>query len=360
MICFLQTHSFSLCKVWIDGLEWCGLLVNYCDVIISCLDSHSDGTHSLQRKQLEYLLIFKYQNNHTIINTCNFIYAVHAKVFIACMNWHLAKLNIKVSYIYKLLLTNKNRKKTITKRKGAGREMYPFHDFKTLNNCHLLLSGIDRSNQNDQSMTKCTRLMIQTHAWRQYDAHLRWPSLRVYSHLSSSTVRCNNICHWGLVNGLLQFRDSWWTQMASCETLMRARPVTEGLMASLLESSSLHFPGIWRANPSRVLPINPAPHLLLQTRRERSVFALRPHHKHTELHETGLVGIPHQEHGSQLNLHIRLIVCCHWPLNTTYMSNTSALLKETDPCEQCRMLPLANVVDNYIICLLQTSSPVIS
>ncbi len=31
------------------GLEWCGLLVDYCDVFISCLDSHSDGTHSLQR-----------------------------------------------------------------------------------------------------------------------------------------------------------------------------------------------------------------------------------------------------------------------------------------------------------------------
>ncbi len=29
-----------------DGLEWCGLLVDYCDVFISCLDSHSDGTHS--------------------------------------------------------------------------------------------------------------------------------------------------------------------------------------------------------------------------------------------------------------------------------------------------------------------------
>ncbi len=24
--------------------------VDYCDVLISCLDSHSDGTHSLQRK----------------------------------------------------------------------------------------------------------------------------------------------------------------------------------------------------------------------------------------------------------------------------------------------------------------------
>ncbi len=32
-----------------DWLESCGLLVDYCDVFISCLGSHSDGTHSLQR-----------------------------------------------------------------------------------------------------------------------------------------------------------------------------------------------------------------------------------------------------------------------------------------------------------------------
>ncbi len=36
-------------KTLIDELEKCGLLVDYCDVFISCLDSHSDGTHSLQR-----------------------------------------------------------------------------------------------------------------------------------------------------------------------------------------------------------------------------------------------------------------------------------------------------------------------
>ncbi len=30
-----------------DG-SLCGLLVDHCDVFISCLDSHSDGTHSLQ------------------------------------------------------------------------------------------------------------------------------------------------------------------------------------------------------------------------------------------------------------------------------------------------------------------------
>ncbi len=44
-------HSFSLHKTLTDGLERCGLLVDYCDVFISCLGSHSDGTHSLQRIQ---------------------------------------------------------------------------------------------------------------------------------------------------------------------------------------------------------------------------------------------------------------------------------------------------------------------
>ncbi len=43
-ICSLQTCSFWRLKTLIDGLEWCGLL--WC--FISCLDSHYDGTHSLQ------------------------------------------------------------------------------------------------------------------------------------------------------------------------------------------------------------------------------------------------------------------------------------------------------------------------
>ncbi len=43
---FLQTHSFSLHKSLTDGPESWQLLVDYCDVFISCLDS--DGTHSLQ------------------------------------------------------------------------------------------------------------------------------------------------------------------------------------------------------------------------------------------------------------------------------------------------------------------------
>ncbi len=41
-------RSFSSHKALSDGLDLCGLLVDYCDVFISGLDSHSDGTHSLQ------------------------------------------------------------------------------------------------------------------------------------------------------------------------------------------------------------------------------------------------------------------------------------------------------------------------
>ncbi len=47
---FLTNKQFFTLNMLIDGLEWCGLLVDYYDVFISCLDSHSDGTHSLQRK----------------------------------------------------------------------------------------------------------------------------------------------------------------------------------------------------------------------------------------------------------------------------------------------------------------------
>ncbi len=47
-ICFLQTYSFSLHTMLIDGLESCRSFVDYCDgfFFISCLDFHSDGTHS--------------------------------------------------------------------------------------------------------------------------------------------------------------------------------------------------------------------------------------------------------------------------------------------------------------------------
>ncbi len=44
IICLL---NMQLHKMLTGGLEWWGLLVNYCDVFQ--LDSFSDGTHSLQR-----------------------------------------------------------------------------------------------------------------------------------------------------------------------------------------------------------------------------------------------------------------------------------------------------------------------
>ncbi len=47
MILFLtklkKLFYFTRCKL----MDWSG--VDCCDVFISCLDSHSDGTHSLQR-----------------------------------------------------------------------------------------------------------------------------------------------------------------------------------------------------------------------------------------------------------------------------------------------------------------------
>ncbi len=46
-----------LLTILIDELESCGLLVDYCDVFNSCLNSHSDGTHSLQRIHWWYLWI---------------------------------------------------------------------------------------------------------------------------------------------------------------------------------------------------------------------------------------------------------------------------------------------------------------
>ncbi len=42
---FIRNRQFLLHKVLIEGWSH----VDYCDVLISCLDSHSDGTHSLQR-----------------------------------------------------------------------------------------------------------------------------------------------------------------------------------------------------------------------------------------------------------------------------------------------------------------------
>ncbi len=37
--------SFLFRKTLINGPQSCGLLIDYCNVFVSCLGSHSDGTH---------------------------------------------------------------------------------------------------------------------------------------------------------------------------------------------------------------------------------------------------------------------------------------------------------------------------
>ncbi len=69
LIYLFLTNSYLLHMTLIDGLEWCGLLVDYCGVFISCLDSHSDGTHSPQKDPLvsQFLepVLMKKQNSST-------------------------------------------------------------------------------------------------------------------------------------------------------------------------------------------------------------------------------------------------------------------------------------------------------
>ncbi len=45
---FLTNTQYLTSQDVIDRQKFCQLLVDYCDVFISCLNSHSDGTHSLQ------------------------------------------------------------------------------------------------------------------------------------------------------------------------------------------------------------------------------------------------------------------------------------------------------------------------
>ncbi len=58
---------FSLHKILIDG-RVIHFFVDYCDVFISCLDYHSDGTYSLQRIKWRNanFLFFKFEANSSI------------------------------------------------------------------------------------------------------------------------------------------------------------------------------------------------------------------------------------------------------------------------------------------------------
>ncbi len=60
----LARHNNLKLKHPDDGLEWCGLPVDYCDVFNQ--NSHSDGTHSLLKCKLCVFLL--QESNHTFIN----------------------------------------------------------------------------------------------------------------------------------------------------------------------------------------------------------------------------------------------------------------------------------------------------
>ncbi len=63
---FVSAFVFSECYL----MDWSG--VDYCDVFISCLDSHSDGTHSLQSIHWwsDTMLYFSKSDEETNSSTC--------------------------------------------------------------------------------------------------------------------------------------------------------------------------------------------------------------------------------------------------------------------------------------------------
>ncbi len=71
-----------------DGLESCGLLVNYCDGFISCLDSYFDGTHSLQR-------IHWWASDATFLQIC---FNKKTNSSTSCMTWGWVNFHCWVNY----------------------------------------------------------------------------------------------------------------------------------------------------------------------------------------------------------------------------------------------------------------------
>ncbi len=90
---FALLFSFWLHKMLTDGLEWYGLLVDYCGVFISCLDSHSDGTHSLQRIHWwasDVMLHFSKSDEETNLSTSSLAWVYFHQI-----------LNVWVNYSFK-------------------------------------------------------------------------------------------------------------------------------------------------------------------------------------------------------------------------------------------------------------------
>ncbi len=99
----LMMDLFKLCllKMLTDGLEWCALLVDYCDVFISCLDSHSDGTHSLQSIHCwasDAMLHFSKSDEETFIYILDKLKVSNFKqIFI--FGWTIPLIDNKVSVV---------------------------------------------------------------------------------------------------------------------------------------------------------------------------------------------------------------------------------------------------------------------
>ncbi len=99
---------FSLHKMLIDGLESCGLLVDYCDVFISCLDSHSDGTHSLQ--MIHWWAIMLHFSKSVHIENCKCLQIWWRNKLIGILgrlrvNTFSANFHFWVNYSFKYLTT---------------------------------------------------------------------------------------------------------------------------------------------------------------------------------------------------------------------------------------------------------------
>ncbi len=76
---------------------WTGLLVDYSDVFISCLGSHSDGTHSLQR--------IHWWTSYVILNFSKSFLMKKQTHLPSCMAWgwvNLKQIFILVNYFFKV------------------------------------------------------------------------------------------------------------------------------------------------------------------------------------------------------------------------------------------------------------------
>ncbi len=108
---FVSYKHTAFHKTIIDELEWCGLLVFYCGVFISCLDSYSDGTHSPQMIHWwasDVMLLF---NESILIKQTLLRIECHFWVNYTCLWWYfhsVADLNVLMCRVFycKTLLFN--------------------------------------------------------------------------------------------------------------------------------------------------------------------------------------------------------------------------------------------------------------